>query len=174
MTEWIMATLNVPSQPALSGPRFESAAPRVRASSSPPSPLILSLPLPSHALAFTVVIIVITIAIASVAIITIMTISAKRRQKQREGKRSESGWMRCLAELDWIGCLAEVGGMHWLAEFIRLDPRSSGNFYRPHAWPRPCWRAPCTVRGPVGTSTKGLVGKVSMRDQEKIGTPSHV
>ena len=81
MTKWVMATLTVPSQPALSGPRFESAAPRVHASSSSSSnpPLILSLPLPSHDLAFVVVIIDITIA--SVIII----ISAKRGQKQREG-----------------------------------------------------------------------------------------
>ena len=84
ITEWIMATLNVPSQPALSGPRFESAAPRVHASSSSSNPpLILSLPLPSHDLAFVVVIIDITIA--SVIIITIIIISAKRGQKQREG-----------------------------------------------------------------------------------------
>ena len=84
MIEWIMATLNAPSQPVLFGPRFESATPRVHASSSPPH-LILSLPLPSHVLAFIVVIIVITIAITSVVIIAIIIISAKRGQKQREG-----------------------------------------------------------------------------------------
>ena len=86
MTKWVMATLTVPSQPALSGPRFESAAPRVHASSSSSNPpLILSLPLPSHDLAFVVVVVVIDITIASVIIITIIIISAKRGQKQREG-----------------------------------------------------------------------------------------
>ena len=85
MTKWVMATLTVPSQPALSGPRFEPAAPRVHASSSSSNlPLILSSPLPSHDLAFVVVIIDITIA-SVIIIITIIIISAKRGQKQREG-----------------------------------------------------------------------------------------